>query len=68
MKETTLTVVGMTCNHCKASVESALNELDGVTNATVSLADNNVTIIHEDVATERLVEAIEEIGYDVPTA
>lgn len=68
MKETTLTVVGMTCNHCKASVESALNELDGVTNATVSLADNNVTVIHEDVATERLVEAIEEIGYDIPTA
>ena len=68
MKETTLTVVGMTCNHCKASVESALNELDGVTNATVSLTDNNVTVTHEDVATERLVEAIEEIGYDVPTA
>lgn len=67
MKETTLTVVGMTCNHCKASVESALNELNGVTNATVSLADNNVTVTHEDVATERLVEAIEEIGYDVPT-
>ena len=52
MKETTLTVVGMTCNHCKASVESALNELNGVTNATVSLADNNVTVTHEDVATE----------------
>ncbi len=68
MKEITLTVVGMTCNHCKASVESALNELNGVTNATVSLADNNVTVTHEDVATERLVEAIEEIGYDVPTA
>ncbi|MCK2158296.1 cation transporter [Exiguobacterium sp. 17-1] len=68
MKETTLTVVGMTCNHCKASVESALNELNGVTNATVSLAENNVTVTHEDVATERLVEAIEEIGYDVPTA
>ncbi|WP_026834164.1 cation transporter [Exiguobacterium undae] len=68
MKETTIPVIGMTCNHCKASVESALNELDGVANATVSLADNNVTVTHEDVTTERLVDAIEEIGYDVPSA
>ena len=68
MKETTLNVIGMTCNHCKASVESALNELDGVTTATVSLPDNSVTVVHEDVAQDRLVEAIEEIGYDVAPA
>ncbi|WP_214851709.1 cation transporter [Exiguobacterium sp. s193] len=68
MKETTLNVIGMTCNHCKASVESALNELDGVTTATVSLPDNSVTVVHEDVAKDRLVEAIEEIGYDVAPA
>ncbi len=68
MKETTLNVIGMTCNHCKASVESALNELDGVTTATVSLPDNSVTVVHEDVTQERLVEAIEEIGYDVAPA
>ncbi|MFY7869283.1 MAG: cation transporter, partial [Exiguobacterium sp.] len=37
MKETTLTVEGMTCNHCKAAVEGALNELNGVESATVSL-------------------------------
>lgn len=68
MKETTLNVIGMTCNHCKASVESALNELDGVTTATVSLPDNSVTVVHKDVTQERLVEAIEEIGYDVAPA
>lgn len=68
MKETTLNVIGMTCNHCKASVESALNELDGVTTATVSLSDNSVTVVHEDLTQERLVEAIEEIGYDVAPA
>lgn len=68
MKETTLNVIGMTCNHCKASVESALNELDGVTTATVSLSDNSVTVVHKDVTQERLVEAIEEIGYDVAPA
>jgi len=68
MKETTLSVIGMTCNHCKASVESALSEVEGVRSASVSLEQNQVTIQHEDVARERLVDAIEEIGYDVPTA
>ncbi|HAK99487.1 heavy metal transport/detoxification protein [Exiguobacterium indicum] len=68
MKETTLSVIGMTCNHCKASVESALSEVEGVQQATVSLEQNQVTVQHEDVPRERLVDAIEEIGYDVPTA
>ncbi|AOS99430.1 MULTISPECIES: copper ion binding protein [Exiguobacterium] len=68
MKETTLSVIGMTCNHCKASVESALSEVEGVQQATVSLEQNQVTVQHEDVSRERLVDAIEEIGYDVPTA
>jgi len=68
MKETTLPVIGMTCNHCKASVESALSEVEGVRSASVSLEQNQVTVQHEDVARERLVDAIEEIGYDVPTA
>jgi len=68
MKETTLSVIGMTCNHCKASVESALSEVEGVQQATVSLEQNQVKVQHEDVPRERLVDAIEEIGYDVPTA
>ena len=68
MKETTLSVIGMTCNHCKASVESALSEVEGVQQATVSLEQNQVTVKHENVPHERLVDAIEEIGYDVPTA
>jgi len=68
MKETTLSVIGMTCNHCKASVESALSEVEGVQDATVSLEQNQVKVKHEDVPRERLVDAIEEIGYDVPTA
>lgn len=67
MKETTLPVIGMTCNHCKASVESALSEVEGVQHATASLEQNQVTVKHEDVPRERLVDAIEEIGYDVPT-
>lgn len=66
MKETTLTVEGMTCNHCKAAVEGALNELNGVESATVSLQEHRVDVIHQDsVLLEAMVEAVEEQGYDV---
>lgn len=34
--EQTIKVEGMTCNHCKSSVEGALNQLDGVNNAAVN--------------------------------
>lgn len=66
MKETALKVEGMTCNHCKAAVEGALNELNGVESATVSLQDHRVDVIHNETVTlQQMVEAVEEQGYDV---
>ncbi|WP_214828087.1 copper chaperone CopZ [Exiguobacterium algae] len=66
MKETTLKVEGMTCNHCKASVEGALNELNGVESATVSLQNGSVDVVHNDtVSLQEMVDAVEEQGYDV---
>ena len=66
MNETTLKVEGMTCNHCKAAVEGALTELDGVESAIVSLQDHRVAVIHNDKISKRaMIEAIEEQGYDV---
>lgn len=35
----TIRIEGMQCNHCKMSVEKALNELDGVIKVEVSLED-----------------------------
>ncbi|ERG67170.1 MULTISPECIES: copper chaperone CopZ [Exiguobacterium] len=66
MNETTLKVEGMTCNHCKAAVEGALTELDGVESAIVSLQDHRVDVIHNDkISKQAMIEAIEEQGYDV---
>lgn len=42
--EKTITVNGMKCEHCKATVEAALTALDGVRSAEVSLADRNVKV------------------------
>ncbi|MFC4024533.1 copper chaperone CopZ [Oceanobacillus longus] len=65
--KTTLNVQGMTCGHCKMSVEGALNELNGVTNTEVDLATGKVDVTYDEdkVTSEAMREAVEEQGYDV---
>lgn len=65
--ETTFNVQGMTCEHCKMSVEDSLNTLDGVAKAEVHLASSevNVTFDTSKVTMKTLQEAIEDQGYDV---
>ncbi|UOY92471.1 copper chaperone CopZ [Ectobacillus sp. JY-23] len=63
----TLHVEGMTCNHCKAAVTNALEELTGVTAVEVHLQEGTVDVQFDEakVTVEALKEAIEEQGYDV---
>lgn len=65
--EKTLNVQGMTCGHCKMSVENALNELDGVSTAKVDLDAGKVEVNYDEakVSLENMQEAIEDQGYDV---
>ncbi|MBO9130829.1 copper chaperone CopZ [Bacillus sp. 165] len=63
----TLHVKGMTCNHCKAAVTNALQELGGVTKAEVHLREGKVDIDFDEtkVNIDKVKEAIEDQGYDV---
>ncbi|MBU9722636.1 MULTISPECIES: copper chaperone CopZ [Bacillaceae] len=67
MKKEVIKVEGMTCNHCKASVEGTLKNVTGVTSAEVNLDEKNVTVEFDDAAVklDKLKEEIEEQGYDV---
>ncbi|MGY0693941.1 copper chaperone CopZ [Virgibacillus sp. FSP13] len=67
MQKLTLNVKGMTCGHCKSSVEGALGELGGVTNVEVDLATGKVDVTYDDakVTTQDMQEAVEDQGYDV---
>ncbi|UJL47128.1 copper chaperone CopZ [Virgibacillus sp. NKC19-16] len=67
MEQKTLDVQGMTCGHCKMSVEGALNELDGVSAAEVNLKSGKVDVTFDEskVNVETLKEAVEDQGYDV---
>jgi len=67
MKKTTIKISGMTCNHCKARVENALKELDGVAEAVVDLsaAKADVDFDETKVTVEKLAETVEDTGYTV---
>ncbi|MBJ6360475.1 copper chaperone CopZ [Paenibacillus sp. GCM10012307] len=65
MKEVTLQVAGMSCNHCVKAVEGALQPL-GV-QGKVDLADNKVKVSFDEskVSLDQIKAAIEDQGYDV---
>lgn len=58
-----LSVSGMSCAGCVASVETALNKVDGVSQANVNFAEHTATIAGE-VSAESLLNAIRAAGYD----
>lgn len=62
----TLPVVGMTCEHCVRAVESEVGAIEGVDDVNVDLAAGEVTVTaSRDIATEELVAAIDEAGFEI---
>ncbi len=61
--EKILEVQGMTCEHCKAKVEKALEEIEGVEEVKVSLFKKQAKVKGENLEDEKLVKAVEEAGY-----
>ncbi|MEG9490566.1 heavy metal-associated domain-containing protein [Mannheimia indoligenes] len=58
---------GLHCGNCVKSVEKALNEVVGVTQALVTL-ENQTAIIEGNVVAEDLIAAIEDIGFEAKLA
>ena len=65
----TLPISGMTCASCVSHVETALKEVPGVAKTTVNLATEKATILLADpnLPISRLITAVQDVGYDVPT-
>jgi copper ion binding protein len=62
----TVYVEGMGCQNCVKHVKEALEGLDGVASAEVSLeAGTAVITLTKEVADEAIRSAIDEAGYDV---
>jgi Cu+-exporting ATPase len=61
----TMKVNGMACAHCKAHVEQALKQVDGVQDAQVNLDKKEADItLTKDVDNHTLMNAVKEAGYE----
>ena len=61
----TMKIEGMSCGHCSARVEKALNAIDGVS-ATVNLEEKIASIaLQKEVSDDVLRKAVEDAGYEV---
>lgn len=64
--EKTISIEGMSCDHCKLRIEQALKKIKGITDAKVSLAQKNATItMTKDISKEELQQVIKDLGYHV---
>lgn len=61
---TTVSVAGMSCEHCEERVEEALADVDGVTGVRADHEAGTVTI-DGDVDVERARAAVDDAGYEL---
>ncbi|MBO9310553.1 MAG: heavy metal translocating P-type ATPase, partial [Chloroflexi bacterium] len=58
----------MTCANCALTIERQVRKLNGVSQATVNLARERLTLVYDPrlVTREAIIERIRKAGYDVP--
>lgn len=60
-----LTVEGMSCSHCSANVQKALEQVEGVKSASVDLESKKATVeLSENVDNDVLIKAVAQAGYE----
>ena len=68
MTAKTLSVPGISCDHCKMSIEQAVGGLSGVDAVAVDIEARTVELSfnEEALGLDQIIDAIEEVGYEVP--
>jgi copper chaperone len=66
MKKEVIKVEGMSCNHCKMSVETAVKKIAGVVEAEVNLAEKTLQVEYDNEKTDmdRIRQAVEDVGFE----
>lgn len=63
METKTVLVEGMTCSHCKANVERAINLVEGVKETEADPSTGIVKIVAQNLDLSRVKASVEKIGY-----
>lgn len=62
----TINIEGMQCNHCKMSVEKALNEIDGITKVEVNLEKKTAIIKSNiEISNEEIKSKVSDAGFEI---
>lgn len=67
MADTTYTVPGISCGHCKAAIESEVGALDGVESVVVDIDTKQVAVVGS-ASDDAIRAAIVEAGYEADPA
>ncbi len=66
MSRRTITVVGMSCEHCVDAIRAEIGRIDGVRDVDVDLGSGAVTVTSDNpVEDATLRDAVEEAGYEL---
>lgn len=65
--EKSISIGGMHCDMCVASIEKGINQLEGVESVTASLSDSTALVVFDEskVGLDQIEQAIEQRGYNV---
>jgi copper chaperone len=63
--ELTLTIEGMSCQHCVMRVKKAIDALQGVTKSDVTIGRAIVSVDDSKIRKEEIIASVEKAGYKV---
>ena len=67
MAETTYTVPGISCGHCKSAIETEVGALDGIESVVVGIDAKQVAVVGS-ASDDAVRAAIVEAGYEADPA
>jgi copper chaperone CopZ len=65
MRQITLRIGGMSCDHCERAVRGALAKIPGVELDAVTIGSATLRFDPAKTSVDRLVAAIDDLGYEV---
>ena len=68
MRQETIKVEGMTCQHCVETITDALNNITGLNTVNVDLVKKEVSVKFNENETElkKISDKIIEVGFELP--
>lgn len=67
MEKVILNVWGMECGHCKATVQKALRETEGIKDVFINLPAGKATVTYDPavITPDKMIAVVKSVGYEV---